>query len=189
MCSCRLEKMHSEMLNTFLSLCTSYSYLCRRLSNTDFVWQLSIQGLGSNWSTNRKWKKEIVEKKERNKKRQISSSPSPWSPKSDAKHGARFCRGRISCGSPERFVFVETRCQKRQDFLRAQHNMSPSLIISHSQTWSALNALMLKEPRRLEASSRWNHSTHPWQTAIHHTRIKQSLHIKSPPKRRNNICP
>lgn len=91
--------------------------------------------------------------------------------------------GENGCGSPERFVFVEMRCQKRQDFLRAQHNMSPSLIISHSQTWSALNALMLKEPHRLEASSRWNHSTHPWQTAIHHTRIKQSLHIKSLPKK------
>lgn len=46
----------------------------------------------------------------------------------------RFGGGQAGRGSPERFVFVEMRCQKRQDFLGAQHNMSPSLIISHSQT-------------------------------------------------------
>lgn len=73
------------------------------------------------------------------------------------------------------------RCQKRQDFLGAPHNMSPSLIIPHSQTWFALNALMLKEPHRLEASQRWNRSAHPWQTAIHHARIKQSCISHPPP--------
>lgn len=161
------------------------------LSNTDFVWQLSIQGLGSNWSTNTKKKIKIVGNKKQKgikKKRQISPTPFPRSLNEKPHHGERFWRGKNGCGSPERLVFVEMRCQKRQDFLRARHNMSPSLIISHSQTWSALNALMLKEPHRLEVSSRWNQSTHPWQTAIHHTRIKQSARIKSSPKCGNNIC-
>lgn len=45
------------------SLCISYGYLCRRLSNADFLWQVSIQGLGSNWSTNRKQKIEMAERK------------------------------------------------------------------------------------------------------------------------------
>lgn len=44
------------------SLWISYGYLCRRLSNADFVWQVSIEGLGSNWSTNRKQKIEMAER-------------------------------------------------------------------------------------------------------------------------------
>lgn len=79
MCSFRPGRMHSEMPCTCLSLCTSYGYLCRRLSNTDFVWQLSIQGLGSNWSTNRKQKIEIVGRKKKEKgikKANISLPPS-----------------------------------------------------------------------------------------------------------------
>lgn len=178
----KISALYSEIPSPSLSLCFSYRYLCRRGSNTDFVWQLSVQGLDSNWSTNRKHKKEMVGwGRER---RQISPSLPPCVALNENPNARkRFSGGQAGCGSPERFVFVEMRCQKRQDFLGAQHNMSPSLIISHSQTWFALNALMLKEPHRLEASRRWNHGTHPWQTAIHHARIKQSLHIPPPKKK------
>lgn len=57
------EDALAGMSYSCFSLCISYAYLCRRLSNADFVWQVSIQGLGSNWSTNRKQKIEMAERK------------------------------------------------------------------------------------------------------------------------------
>lgn len=112
------------------------------LSNADVVWQLSIQGFGSNWSTNGKNKIKLVERKTGgNKRGKFLPPPFPWSLKWEAQHGERFSRERPW------FSWKVCICRKEVSegagFLRAQHNTSPSLIIS--QTWSALNALMLKE--------------------------------------------
>lgn len=152
------------------SLCTSCDYLCRRLRNTNVLWQMDIRA--QTGAPRKQWKRKW-------KRLHFAYFLN------EQYQSERFCRREKGYGSAQRFAFVEMRCQRRQGFLRARHNMSPLLIISFSQMWSALNSLMLEKKNRLEASSRWNHSTPPWQTANHRTRIRHSLHFKSLPEGSN----